>query len=393
MHGVESISPKSQAPSPKPQDYNSKNWKLGLGIWNLGLCVGKFIPVLTYIFVCSCLLTSFVSAQAFSCKKLLEKEKEVGYPVTDTHFQLLESIFQQINKQIVFDAAPSEAKALAICIAINDVLENDFGISYGVTNILSRGLDNHKLDCNFYSILFYDILNKQHGYNVFPVVTPGHMFIRWYLKNGSSFNYETTDKTSGSNQEYIDLFNISEQAITNKIYMSDISDKQIWATNLVEMASIMPPDNLKQKEKLSKDALTLDKKCVIAHFLKADIYIDQTKYDSAITYYNNLYRLDSLNYQIAIRIGNLYALLDKHLQAVNYYSKAIAINSANPELYIYRSKEFLRVDNVDKAMEDFEIAGNLLSKDNLFALLFNYILLTVLEQEIMQKYLEIHDKK
>ena len=355
----------------------------------------KKMKKLILIAIIILLKISILQAQTSYAKKILDFEKQNGFTVNKAEYLLLDSIYNSINSKVKFPTNITKEQAIVICKKISKFIEVKYKFTYAETQIFSHGLQNRELDCNCNSMIFYDILNKEHNYKVYPVLAPGHMFIRWQLPNGTFFNYETTSKKVMTNEEYISAFNISKQSINNKTFLNNISEQELLLTNYVEITTEKWSNNKvvsKDMEVLSNKALLLNPNSYFAQILKAKIHIAQNEPLKGLEYLNRIQERDTLNYDISQRIAHLYSSLDKHDLSIKYFNKAIRINPNDPRLYAQRSFEYLRVNNVDKAMNDFDLASEKLKLDNVISFIFDYSMLSYLEKEIMDKYLEMYDK-
>ena len=217
------------------------------------------------------------------------------------------------------------------------------------------------------------------------------MFIRWHLPDGTHFNYETTQTIEITDDEYISYFNISQHALSSKMYMTPLTDKQIIATNYVEIACSFTDSEFAKQLELCDKSLMNYNNYVNAWLTKGEIFALQNNFDEAITCFNKVLELDSLNYRTFDYIGSLYSRQNKSTDAITHFTKAISCNPNDPQPYMHRAEEYLKIDNVDDAMADFESATSFLNEFTIFKFLVNYIKLTELEQKIMEAYLKKYD--
>lgn len=327
---------------------------------------------------------------SFTARKLLDIEKENGFCVEKKQYATLDSIFMEANKSIPFPQNPGKEKALEICNKIGNLLEK-MKFSYKITFLLSEGLRNRNIDCNFYSILYYDILNKQHNYRVYPILGPGHMFIRWYLDGDNYFNYETTEEREYSDDQYKEILSVSKQQTENRLFLVPLNDTQLLSTNYIEMANTdMDNGKVAQSRNLTKKAMKMYMNFYTAYLMMAKIYLHENKNDSAIACYNHILSLDSLNYVILNYMGKMFRETGDHKQALTFFSRAVSINPKDPMLYFDRSMEYLSLNDVEKAMDDFTKGTFHFNEENLLNLYVDYLVYTSLEQKIMEKYLELN---
>jgi tetratricopeptide (TPR) repeat protein len=341
------------------------------------LCIFIFLPVL-------CTAQEFKNYDAFVA---LDMEKKEGFPVPDSIYKRLNEIIKALDS-ISFNNVTDRENALNICLSISNVLENRFGIYYENTYLLSEGLRNNHLDCNYFSILFYTVL-KKHSQNAALVISPGHMFLRWYYNGNTYLNYETTENKAITDSEYIELFGISSLAIKNNLYMKPLTWAQEIAVGYLDMSNACgESQTLKQKTILNK-ALKLFPNLVMAYNGLAYTAVTENKTNEAISYLNKAIALDTLNYITYQWAGRIYQKAGQYNEALKYFTKGIQHNTIDPQSYIYRSRCYLEMDKVEEAMADFDKGSDLLKNGEFFKFLFDYLSLKNLEDKIMEKYIEI----
>jgi len=321
----------------------------------------------------------------------LDLEKQEGFPVTDVEYKKLNSIYHYMDSVITFPNEINENKALQICVAMSNVLESGFGITFEQTLLLSEGLKKNKLDCNYYSIVFYTYL-KKHSQKPALIITPGHMFLRWYYNGTNFINYETTAKESLTDDTYIKEFCISATAIKNNVYMKPLSNNQIYGCGYMEMSSVYSEKQIQKQRTLLNKSLKYFPNLVMAMGNLAYCSVLENKTDEAVSILNKAIALDTLNYVTYQQAGRIYQKAKRYKEALKYYSKGIARNSKDPQSYIYRSNCYLDMNNVESAMSDFDKGSALLKTDDIFKFLFDYISLQELENRIMDAYLKANDK-
>ncbi len=321
----------------------------------------------------------------------LDMEKQQGFPVTDWEYKRLNSIYSYMDSVISFSNDINKEKALNICIAMSDALESRFGITFENTALLSEGLKKNKLDCNYYSIVFYTYL-KKHSQNPALIITPGHMFLRWYYNENSYLNYETTAKIAITDEQYINEFRISATAIKNNLYLKPLTIPQLVACGYMEMSTTYTEKQIQKQRALLNKTLKLFPNLVMAMGNLAYCAVLEKKTDEAITILNKAIALDTLNYVTYQQAGRIFQKASRYKEALKYYTKGIARNPKDPQSYIYRSNCYLDMKNVESAMTDFDKGSALLKTSDIFKFLFDYLSLTELENRIMEEYLKVNDK-
>jgi len=350
----------------------------------------RHIFVIVFFLVSSIAFSQNYSTFSGTITLDIEKKEQLNY--SDSSYFILHNITEEATKTITFNNITTREKAIATCKAISELLETKYGITYRETELLSEGLVHHFLDCNYFSIVFYHILKTVHGYNIALITSPGHMFMRWYLPDGTYFNYETTSKTVQEDSDYISMFGISKQALDNKLYMKPLTVNQILATNYVDMANSFPIDSIKRRTELIEKANSLDSLCLLVIYNQATIKYFEKDFNTAITLLKRILSKDSSNYKTYQRIAALYDRKDDFNSAIYYYTKSIQSNPNDPDGYIYRSISYLNVGKVSEAMDDFDLATERLNTLPFFKMLYNYFKMRELEDRIMKEYLKQNGK-
>lgn len=80
------------------------------------------------------------------------------------------------------------------------------------------------------------------------------------------------------------------------------------------------------------------------------------RYDEALTIFNALAKLDSVNAYYHMALGGVYQKLDRHVEAVVSYTRAIRVSPKDLCPYVNRGEIYLRHKNFKKAAEDFKLA-------------------------------------
>lgn len=327
----------------------------------------------------------------YEAKNILNVEKQEGFDVTIQHYDLLEKIFKKIDISIILPENYTKQHALGTCMAISKVLEKDFGFMYTPTRLLSEGMQNHTLDCNYNSVILYSALAKQRKLPVSLILSPGHMFIRWNLPDGTYFNYETTSSVEMQDKEYIEQFHISDFAINNKIFMAPLNDEQAWATSFSEMSCFLDEKEPDKQLKLCDKSLECNSNYVNAWVNKGVSYFYK-KDKKALDCFKKAIAIDSTNYKPYFSLGICYSRQKDSKNAISYFTKSIHFNPNDPDIYINRADEYLNLNKVDEAMADFEKASENMNKFTLLGFLSDYVKLRILEQRIMEMYVKLHEK-
>lgn len=313
----------------------------------------------------------------------LKGEEMIGVKVSPHCYVLLDSIFREATERIDFSDVKSDSGVLAVCQAFSKMLREEFGFRYRPVGTLARGLEKRGLDCNYNSLLFYTLLNKIKGYKVFPIVVPGHMFIRWYLSDTLWINYETTTEEAAPDEEYRDGFRISPQAEAGCLYLCPLTDQQMTAVHLAEVANDMMDTNIRLAISLNLNALHWDTSSFhLYRNLSLSYYLSE-KEDSSDYYFAIAMALDSLNYTVYQGRGEMYLEGNEPAKSLEWFDRAININPGDPTLPMLKCYARVMLKDAEGAIKEFEKANQLIDKENFLTFLVNYSFLAWLDQQIV----------
>ncbi len=335
-----------------------------------------FIPVLNY--------SQAIEKDAYDA---LNTEKQAGVNVNPDCFLLLDSIFREadtITIPVQFDSAA----VLTVCRSISSILKDKFHFKYNLVQTFSVALMNRDLDCNYYSLIFYTFLCKKKNLPVYPIMVPGHMFVRWYLSKGSYINYETTTTDAPDDEYYRTSFKIQQQTEKSCLYLCPLSDSRMTAIHLAELAYDVADTNTNRSIALCREALKLDTMSFHVYNNISNSYYFKDMQDSSDYFFEKARSLDSLNYTIYSNRSEIYIIREKYDEARRYLAKAIKINPDDPMLYMYRCYSYLKSKDLENAMTDFDLANNRIEKKTLLSFLVNYPFLAYLDGEIISLYNE-----
>jgi len=313
----------------------------------------------------------------------LKTEMTIGIDVPTHSFKLLDSIFAEADKQISFPEKPDDSTVFNICKKFSEILEDKFGIEYQLVQTFSVGLENRKLDCNYYSLLFYTLLNKQKSYAVYPIAVPGHIFIRWYMSDSTYFNYETTTKEITLDSTIREVFKISQQAEKSCLYMYPLSDSKMTALHLAELAVDIAENNMNKAIALNRKAYELDSSSFHIYKNLSIDYFNNNMPDSSDYFFEKALKLDSMNYTVYEGRGEMFMSTKEYKEAVKWLTKAMSINPDDPTLYMYRCYSYLELKQQEPAMADFLSANSRIDKHSILSFLINYPFLAYLDEQIV----------
>ncbi len=91
--------------------------------------------------------------------------------------------------------------------------------------------------------------------------------------------------------------------------------------------------HLEKAHLLIDQALEIEPEYVKALLVKGGIYLAERKFDMAITYLNQVKKIDPNNRNIDVTLGEYYYIQGDHRNAIKYYTKAVELNKDEENLW------------------------------------------------------------
>ncbi len=373
--------------------------------------------------------------------KKAEKETNFGYKILTLEAELLpekykkhhkkakttlDEIIAESKKTIKVKANYSEDEAKKLLKSVGDIVDNKTK-EHKARYYLTEGLAEGGLDCDtlvFTYLSVFDALGLSE--KVSPVVTTGldnicHVFLRYKLKSGKTFDWETTKKIklpNGSVKSYKRAKEF-EHSFRPLIYAIDVggpicheffpslTKKQLLAVHLetLGLAHFKDPYkliehcnaslrlfsnnsgayqlralafcNLKLHEKAINDmnkAIKINEEFNLAsvkkngikdllgchkYSLRADIHSKMGNYDKAEKDFAKAIELNPNHYQIYTGRGEHFYRLGKEKEALEDFNKAIKLNPKAANAYFERGSFLNKIDKFEESLKDLKKAKEL----------------------------------
>ncbi|PLX00802.1 MAG: hypothetical protein C0594_15240 [Marinilabiliales bacterium] len=319
--------------------------------------------------------------ESYDAKKILDLEVQNGFSCGKEEYLLLEELLNAMES-MAKELEGKNVKSSVIMDSLFMLIYRDFQFEIHPEALLSNGLKEHRLDCNYLSLLYFSVLKGRLNWDLSIIRSPGHMFIRYNYSDGSYFNYETTEGKI-EDDKYYHQKPMSKQSLQHGIYMSPVSDSVCLATSYLEMANAVSDTNSGKVRNLCSDAIALDPMCLPAYLRLGNMYYNNGKLKLAVECYNQILECDSLNYYAYNNLGIVYSVLGDRQLAMKNYGRALMAYSGDPSIYLNRSLEQMVLGNFEEAYTDFYKAYELLEKsENLTEM---YILMKLTEDAMISQ--------
>ncbi|SFN56330.1 Tetratricopeptide repeat-containing protein [Chryseobacterium oleae] len=140
-----------------------------------------------------------------------------------------------------------------------------------------------------------------------------------------------------------------------------------YTRNLNRLASIYFSQKSYQKAlDIYDESINSTDKNANSHYEKSVVFIEMNKYEDALKSIQNAERQ---NFEPKSRLYNVYGVIYQHLkftdEAMESFTKAIALDQSNPIYYSNRSNLYEEINNYDKALEDINEAISLTDDETL----------------------------
>jgi tetratricopeptide (TPR) repeat protein len=259
--------------------------------------------------------------------EFLKIEEECGFEVTQKH--ILEKILEDAEDAIEFNDDPRR-----LLEDVGSFLEEH--IECESNGLLSHGLQNKKMGCRDYSVLYYSILKRLYektgkkDFHFHIVNTRSHMFIR-YDDGKTRFNWETTLNCESNDEFYISMECIPEKAIENEVYMKNLTEDEVksFAYNTCSNAI---SDSRGIEECIAK-AIELNSNNVLAYENRGATRARIEDLEGALIDFNEAIKLDPENASVYSKRGILWFELDDLEKAQEDLDKAIKFYKKQIESY------------------------------------------------------------
>ncbi|THF52836.1 hypothetical protein E6C50_01090 [Flavobacterium supellecticarium] len=163
--------------------------------------------------------------------------------------------------------------------------------------------------------LLYLILANEIGAEAYLSLSPNHSYIRFPDDNGKWYNIELTNGMFSTTSYILQSGYIKSEALQNKIYMQNLSRKELMAQQLVDLAQgyIRKFGYDEFIAEIITKALQLHPNSINANMIKAN--------------------LDTARFQYVMKQLNINPLDTKQLQQIGYFPKAVELLNMVNEQY------------------------------------------------------------
>ncbi len=229
-------------------------------------------------------------------------------------------------------------------------------------DLLSEGLSKKVLDCYDRSLIYLSIaeaLKLPEG-TLKAVDAPKHMFVRFFLSGGTYVNLEVNSRPHATLQNdayYKKLYNISEKAIKNGVYLRSQTTKEtIGHIYSAKGSPLSDKEEYDEAIKCYDKAIELDPKYSNAYNNKGWTLFKKEEYDEAIKCYDKAIELDPNCSGAYSNKGLALLKKEEYDEAIECCDKAIELDPNNSGAYSNKTAALIELDRFDEVIEQCEIA-------------------------------------
>lgn len=293
-------------------------------------------------------------------EEFLEIEKQAGFNVRTSHYQILDSLVSEIGRYMRFGGVAEDSKKTQALNNLENIAMFFRGQDYIYTNddylLFHEALESKRLN-SFHYLMFYLKIAAQKNLPMVPVKAGNHFFISWYLDKSNYFNWEVI---SGTEQE--DKFYKKSIKKTTK-ELKEIN-KESFLAHTYKTIGIA----LNEKKQYLEAIDYLDKSMIAqmtdpeTHYHQGNSWFGVEDYVKAIDDYDMAVHLDKNFVQAYKGRGNSWYMMGNFEKSLKDYSTAIKLNPNDPTLYQIRGDIFAKKKKSKQAQEDYQRALELILK-------------------------------
>ncbi len=203
-----------------------------------------------------------------------------------------------------------------------------------------ESLEKWEFDCDTSALLFYDVA-KELGIPISIVESNAHAFLKT-----DNYYFETTTTT------YHPLSELNEKYHFYNI----LSDDEIISMAYVQRGTIYYLKKMYSEAMVDMNrAIKINSKASNAYIIKGVCYGCNSEYEKAIKEFKKVLLYNPLDDTCYRDMGYAYFNMKKYKLSIKNYTKAIEINKDSKKSYLYRSKCYKKIGEINKAKEDMKI--------------------------------------
>lgn len=224
------------------------------------------------------------------------------------------------------------------------------------SGFLSDIFENNSGNCTSFSVLYFDLAERLGIKNIYAVMLPKHIFLRYEL-NGKKINIETTQKGKDfPDQWYLKSLNLSDDFLNSRSYFRNLTRKEFISILLCTRGNeYLTNGQIKKALKDYSEANELFPSGE-TYFGLAHCYSNLGDINKAIKAYNNSIQANPEHLNAYCNRGLLLEQTGKIEMALNDYNIALQLKPDFAEVYYNRGNAFTRKKDFSQAIKDFTTA-------------------------------------
>ena len=289
--------------------------------------------------------------------KILDIEKEEGFPVNEEEYLLLDSILIKAEKEIKTKKHYTKEEAIEILLQIGNIFK-DFGIDYDYEKnqkLLNIGLKNKKFVCDMY-IITYISISEAINLPIYPTPLPEHVLVLWKDKSNSIY-WETKTSEAISKESLSWKYPTLPGYIKNGIYLFQWNNNDLLANAYINIGYEKSKLNkYEESMKYYDKALEISPDFYAAWINKLGVLKKLGKYEEGIKIINIAIERKPDIFELWFMKGFFLEKIGEKEEAKKCYNKVgeiepnIAIEEYNRGKFRYES------NNIEESIISFDVA-------------------------------------
>jgi len=318
------------------------------------------------------------------------------------NYELLDSIIDEAKAKIQTKPSYSAPEAVNILRTIDGILQQrrflyweevlfcEALVPRTITPAMLNHLDPRK--CRFHphvgesvyfsncltTCLFYAAIGEALGLPLGEAEAPAHIFVRWYLADGSHVNWESTSGRAETDASYAVNRKISQTALQNGVYLADLAQDQVLAGVLSNLSAVWQgkwaglQNEYRQRSLAARNAqsiacltraIELYPKFCGAYNNRALCWTAAGQFEKAIADFTMAIQLDPHTGRSYNGRGSLWLQSGNLPKAIDDFNRAIALSPADADGYRNRAVAWAESGELGKAQGDIATAIELNPQD------------------------------
>lgn len=306
----------------------------------------------------------------YYAKELLDLEKQAGFDVRPSHYQILDSLVNESGGYIHFGGVDEGSKKTQVLNNLESIdltlKKNNFIYDDNTDILFYEALKTKNLNSFHFLVLYLEVASKK-NFTIVPIKAGEHFFTGYALDSLNFIKWETTFGVEQSE-------NLYKKLAKNNKKVKNLTKDEFLSREYRTIGFFLNKDKqFKKSIEYFNKAIEINPIDPLTYKYLGDLYNALGDNNNSLGNYDLAISLDPQFTQAYFSRGNVFCKKNKLEKALNDYNKAIELNQENPEFYkvrgdlyslIYRKTENIQGEKrtSKQAQEDYNRALELILK-------------------------------